>query len=52
MNLSAVFYDLHLLISVFKISMMLSQNVVGAIFETEHICPSLLCGEIQVYKSY
>ena len=31
----------------FKISMMLSQNGVVAIFETEHICPSLLCCEIE-----
>lgn len=34
-------------ISMFKISMMLSQNAVGAIFETEHISPSLVCCEIQ-----
>ena len=34
-------------ISMFKISMMLSQNAVGAIFETEHISPSLMCCEIQ-----
>ena len=31
----------------FKISMMLSQNAVGAIFETEHISPYLMCCEIQ-----
>ena len=31
----------------FKISMMLSQNAVGAIFETEHISPSLMCCEKQ-----
>ena len=34
-------------ISMFKISMMLSQNAVGAIFETEHISNSLMCCEIQ-----
>ena len=31
----------------FKISMMLSQNAVGAIFKAEHISPSLMCCEIQ-----
>ena len=30
-----------------QISIMLSQNVVSVNFETEHICPSLLCCEIQ-----
>jgi len=48
-TLECLLYGLSFLISMFKISMMLSQNivVVGAIFEIEHICPSLLCCEIQ-----
>jgi len=33
----------------FKISMMLLQNSVGTIFETEHICPSLLRCEIRFH---
>ena len=46
MNLRALFMTC-LPISMFKISMMLSRNAVGAIFETEHISPSLMCCEIQ-----
>ena len=52
MNLCALFYDMSLPISMFKISMMLSQNAVGAIFETKHISPSLMCCEIQGVMVY
>ena len=46
-ELVCALYDTSLPISMFKISMMLSQNAVGAIFETEHISPSLMCCEKQ-----
>jgi len=50
-TLECLLYGLRFLIFMFKISMMLSQNivVVSAIFDTEHICPSLMCCEIRCH---